>query len=362
LGRGNKAFFESRKSGTGRCRGFPVFKKRGKCKPPFRVRNKKHEVRVLEHSIRLPRLGELPVRESTRRLRRLLRLRAGGEARAKVLFATVSHVAGRWFVRINVEAAAFHPARQHPPATHAAPALGIDRGLHAFAVGAMADGRERLRVVAPKPLGKRLRSLRRASRRLSRRQRGSRRRARARCRLARWHARIANIRHHFVHELSSRVVKTHAHVALEDLHVAGMLKNRRLSRGIADAAWARFASQVVYKAAWYNSQVTFVERYFPSSKRCHGCGHVVSEMPPSQRLFACPACSLSCDRDTNAAANCAQYADLHNVAAKRVETKNARGGEGAGHSHPAAVKPTPAKRERLALCRVAGHLRKVALA
>ena len=134
--------------------------------------------------------------------------------------------------------------------------------------------------------------------------------------------------------------------ALEDLHVSGMLRNRHLSRSISDAAWGQFAAQVAYKAAWYNGRVSVMDRFFPSSKRCHGCGHVVSELPLSQRLFACPACGLTCDRDTNAAANCAQQAEAKNVAAKRVGTKNARRGDGAGRSHEAAVKPAPVTRER----------------
>ena len=108
-------------------------------------------------------------------------------------------------------------------------------------------------------------------------------RQRARRKLARLHARIARIRNHFAHTLSSRVVKTHAHVALEDLHVAGMLKNRRLSRSIADAGWSQFATQVAYKTTWYNSQLTLVDRWFPSSKRYHGCGHTVAELSLSQR-------------------------------------------------------------------------------
>jgi putative transposase len=132
-----------------------------------------------------------------------------------------------------------------------------------------------------------------------------------------------------VHSLSSRVVKTHAHVALEDLHVSGMLRNRSLSRSISDAAWGQFASQVAYKAAWYSGRLSVVDRY-----------------------WVCPVCRLTCDRDTNAAANCAQHADSHTVAAKRVETQNARRGEGAGHSHGAAVKPAPVTRERRAPSKV----------
>lgn len=352
LGRGVKAFFDARKQGTARRQGFPTFKKRGRSKPSFRIRNKKHDVRIGVDGIRLPRLGVLRVRESTRALRRMLRVRPGGEARAKVLFATISKTADRWHLRVNVEAAAFHPARQHAPTEQAPPALGIDRGLHAFAVGATAEGQERLRICAPKPLAQHLRVLRRASRRLSRRKnKQSKRRQRAQRRLARLHARVARIRQHFLHDLSSRVVKTHAHVALEDLHVAGMLRNRHLSRSISDAAWSRFAAQVVYKAAWYNSRVVLIDRYFPSSKRCHRCGHTVTELPLAQRIFVCPACRLTCDRDTNAAANCAQRADLQHVAAKRAETLNARGGEGAGRGCAAAVKPAPKKRERRGLPR-----------
>jgi len=346
LGRGVKGFFDARKQGGARKRGFPTFKKRGRTKESFRVRNKKAEVRIEADHIRLPRLGALRVWESTRRLRRMLRLGPDGQARAKVLFATVSQTAGRWYLRINVEAAALHPAMQHP-AQAAAPAMGIDRGLHTFAVGATATGEEVLRETAPKPLAQKLRVLRRASRRLARKEKKpSKRRAKARRRLARLHAKVARIRSAFVHTLSSRVVKTHAHVALEDLHVAGMLKNRSLARSISDAAWSGFASQVVYKGAWRNCQVTLVDRFYPSSKKCHRCGYTLQELPLSQRVFECPECGLVCDRDTNAAANCALFAEQKHAAVKQMEAKNARGGEGSGCILGDAVKPAPVRRER----------------
>jgi putative transposase len=175
----------------------------------------------------------------------------------------------------------------------------------------------------------------------------------------RWRGLACN---HFVHTLSSRVVKTHAHLALEDLHLCGMLRNRHLSRSISDAAWGRSAAQVTYKAGWYNSRVTLVDRFLPSSKRCHGCGHVVSDLPLSQRLFICPVCRLTCDRDTHAAANCAQHADQRSVAAKRAETQKVRGGEGPGRNLGVAAKPTPVKREKPPPHGGAEHLRKVALA
>jgi putative transposase len=347
LSRGVKGFFDARKKGGGTKRGFPTFKKRGRAKESFRIRNKKNDVRIDTDRIRLPRLGALQVWESTRRLRRLLRPGSDGQARAKVLFATVSETAGRWYLRINVEAAAFHRAEQHPTQAAAAPAMGMDRGLHAFAVGAMATGEEVLRETAPKPLARKLRALRRASRRLARKQKKpTKRRSKARRRLARLHAKVARIRSAFVHNLSSRVVKTHAHVALEDLHVAGMLKNRSLARSISDAAWSGFASQVVYKGAWYNCQVTFVDRFYPSSKRCHRCAHTLQELSLSQRVFECPECGLVCDRDTNAAANCALFAEQKDAAVKQTEAKNARGGEGSGHIPRDVVKPAPMKRER----------------
>ena len=323
LGHGLRAFSDAKKAATKRRVAFPRRKKKGRTRDSFRLRNKRGSIRVGLSHVHLPTLGELRVKESTRRLRRVLRAKQQGVA-AKLLFVTVSETAGRWHLRVQVEAAAFHP--QVAKRKQYDEIVGIDRGLKTFAVAALADGQEAWRRSAPKPLSKHLKRLRRASRAHSRKQQGSRNRRRATQRLARLHARLAQIRRNHTHKLSSYVAKTHRHVALEDLHIAGMLGCHSLARSIADSSWGLFASQLRYKGEWYGCVVDLVDRFAPTSKRCCRCGEVVAHLGLNERVFSCAVCGWRADRDTNAAANCAIYGiEQFNVAAKQAETLNACG-------------------------------------
>jgi putative transposase len=139
----------------------------------------------------------------------------------------------------------------------------------------------------------------------SRTQRGSRNRARAAALLAREHTRIANIRQSFLHEASSQLAKTHSRLAIEDLAVANLMRNKRLARAIADAAWAEFAHQLRYKTAWLGGELVVCDRWFPSTKTCSACGRARQQMGLKERMFCCGACGLVMDRDCNAAANLA---------------------------------------------------------
>ena len=331
LSRGLQAFFGARKKTTRRRVGFPRRKKKGRSKDSFRIRNGNGGIRVALHSIRLPKIGELPVRETTRRLRRLLRLGADGKPRAKILFATVTLSGGRWHVRINVEAPSFHAGMQTSKDVVAA--VGIDRGLNVFAVAATSDGQETWRSEAPKPLKQHERRLQRLSRQLSRTQKTSSNRVRRRRKLSRLHAKIRHIRRDYAHKLSTHVAKTHGHVALEDLHIAGMMQNHHLAKSIADSAWNMFAQKLAYKAGWYGCRVSTVDRFWPSTKTCCRCLAVTPHVPLSQRRFNCAACGYEADRETNAAANCARWSEnLDRVAVKHTETQNACGGEGSGRA------------------------------
>jgi len=330
LGRAVDAFRAGKKGERrGRRPGFPRFKKKATARPSFRLRNKGQgksaSVRfgADTRSLRLPKMGELAVRECTRTLRRMLR-----KGRAKILFATVSRRSdGRWQITLNVEAAMFHAERRHVDAAHQ-PAVGIDRGLKVFAVMADAAGTELERLESPRPLREELPKLRRRSRALSRKKLDSRNRARARKRVARAHARIAAVRHDFVQRESSRLAKTHGRLVIEDLCTFGMMKTT-LARAIADSAWALFARALTYKAKWYGGELLVADRFFPSTRTCHACGHLEDKLELSVRTFHCSRCGHEADRDTNAAANLARYAERGasqpHVAAKHVETKNAYG-------------------------------------
>jgi putative transposase len=333
LGRSLEAFSAWRRGERkGKRPHMPRFKKKQTARRSFRLRNKgagtKSAIRLGEEgarSVRLPKLGTIAIRECTRKLRRML-----DRGRAKIWFATVSQRAfGHWRVTLNVEAAAFHPEQRHEPNQHPR-AVGIDRGLSTFFVLADRDGQELERLESPRPLREALPKLRRKSRALCRKQKGSRNRFRARVRLARLHQRIADLRKDFVHRQSTRLAKTHGHLVIEKLCTSGLIRSR-LSRAIADSAWALFATLLSYKASWYGAVLTVADRFYPSTRRCSACGVTGAELPLSERTFRCSSSWHEADRDTNAAACLAQYPEVSasgyrpHVAAKHAETQNVRG-------------------------------------
>jgi putative transposase len=334
--------------------GFPRWKRKGRCRDSFRLRNKRGRggrllIRVGEshtRSVTMPAIGTVRVHDDTRRLRRLLRPvahldPATGQsvvaARARILFATVSRHGSRWYVSLNLQAPDLHANRRHVPrpADDDGGVVGVDRGLAAFAVAATADGTELGRFESPMPLRRGMVRLRRLSRRASMTKPRSRNRARATRRLSRQHARIADVRRHFLHEVSSQLVQTHDRLRLEDLKVANLMTNRRLARAISDAAWTELARQLAYKSAWFGAKLVVCDRWFASTKTCSGCGSVKQQMGLAERIFRCTGCGLVIDRDLNAAANLAAWAERSHAQAPDRQAGgrviNALGGVGAGH-------------------------------
>jgi putative transposase len=175
---------------------------------------------------------------------------------------------------------------------------GVDVGLNDLAV--TSDG---IRSGAPRSLKHGLRRLKRAQQALCRKQKGSKNRAKARLRVARIHARIADKRNDFSHRLSTKLIRENQAIFVEDLAVKDMVRNRKLSRSISDAAWSEFVRQLEYKAEWYGRAFAKVDRWLPSSKMCSDCGHVLDSLPLDVRSWRCPVCASDHDRDVNAARN-----------------------------------------------------------
>jgi putative transposase len=355
-------------SRKGQRSGFPRWKRKGRCRDCFRLRNKQHgksgafSIRVGEgrpRSVTLPTIGTIRVHDDTRRLRRLLRPVAHldpetgqsvVEPRAKILFATVSRHGSRWYLSLNVQAPDVHAERRHPPrpSDDRGGFVGVDRGLATFAVAATADGTEVGHFEAPKPLQRGMVRLRRLSRRASLTRPRSCNRAKATRRLSRQHARIANVRRSFLHGVSSQLVQTHDRLCLEDLTVANLMGNRRLARAIGDAAWTELARQLIYKAAWLGVELVVCDRWFASTKTCSGCGMVKQQMGMAERIYCCDGCGLTIDRDRNAAANLAAWAERSNAQAPDRQAGgrviNAPGGEALAIAVP-MVQPAPVKGE-----------------
>ena len=318
LGKALKSWSDSRSGKRkGKSIGFPKFKKKTGAVPSFRLRNKHRKgqlpaIRIGDNgrprSVTVPGIGQIGVHDGTRRLRRML-----AKNRAKILFATVSSRGGRWWVSLNVEAADLHPDRQHRPRGDADRGgwVGVDRGLSAFLVAATTHGDEVARVTdAPKALARGLNRQRQLAKSLSHKKKGSRRRREATTKLGRHHHRIANVRRHFLHQVSGALVKTHNRLVIEDLNVAGMLANHRLARAISDAGWAEFARMLRYKQAWRAGELLEADRWYPSSRLCPQCGALHHSLSLADRVFTC-GCGYSADRDRTAAVNLATWGHTH---------------------------------------------------
>jgi putative transposase len=154
---------------------------------------------------------------------------------------------------------------------------------------------------------------------------------------------MRNQRRDALHQATTRLAKTKSIIVVEKLNVAGLMRNHHLARQIADVGWGEFYRQLSYKTRWYGSRLVVADRFYPSSKICSGCGHVVSSLPLSRRTFICEQCGLAIDRDLNAAKNLARLAER--VAPGSGETGNACGEGSAGTPGDGGVKLPSTKQE-----------------
>lgn len=305
LGNAFKNFFAGRAS-------YPQFKKKGKSRDSFTLTNDQFALGACR--IRIPNLGQVRMRET---------LRFSG----KILSATVSRTADQWFASITVDT-----GHNHLPPAENQGTVGVDLGVSALATLSTGE-----KVAGAKPHKALLSRLKRLSRSLSRKVKGSANRHRAKQKLARLHARIANLRQDSLHQLTTDLTRRFHTLGIEDLNVSGMVKNRHLSRAISDMGFFEFRRQLEYKAEMRGAVVVVADRFFASSKTCSACGDKVASLPLSVRGWQCPACGASHDRDVNAAINLANYAVSSTV--------SACGGEGAGLGRKPEVKPAPMKQE-----------------
>jgi putative transposase len=207
--------------------------------------------------------------------------------------------AGRWFVVFHVDV----PAPEPLPA--AGRGVGVDLGLKVFAV--LSTGEH---ISHPKHMELRERRLKRYQRRLARCQRGSANRAKAKAKVARCHARVADARRDFLHKTSTDLVRRFDVIAVEDLAVANMVRNRSLAKAISCSGWAEFRSMLDYKCGRYGRTLAVVDRWYPSSKTCSACGHLLASLSLGTRSWVCPGCGTLHDRDVNAAKNMIAAAGL----------------------------------------------------
>lgn len=285
--------------------GFPKPKKRSKGIGSFRLTGSIH---VFDDAVQLPRVGRLRVHEH-----------GYLPTNAKILSATVSERAGRWFVSIQVE----EEQEQATPATTTA--IGVDLGIKTLAT--LSDGST---IANPRALKHAQKRLKRLERQKSRRKKGSQNRKKIVKKIAKQHARVANIRKDATHKFTSDLSKNHALVAIEDLHVAGMLKNHKLAQAISDSNFGEIRRQLVYKSERYQTHLVMSNRFYASSKTCSCCGWKHEGLTLSDRVFVCLDCGYIADRDYNAAKN------IMMVAVSCTDTLNACGESSSGLSDGAS--------------------------
>jgi len=268
-------FYRGRK--TGKRIGFPKFKRKG-VRDSFRLYG---AIRIEGRKIRLPRIGKIRIKE-----------KRSWYFKGRIISVTVKKRANRWFASISVEEDITNPTQK------SGPKIGVDLGIKTLAT--LSDG-----TVFPNPraLGRRLRKLKRLSRSLSKKKHGSKNREKARLKLAKMYLRTFNIRQDTLHKLTTYLAKNHSMIVIEDLHVSGMMKDRRLAREISDVGMYEFRRQLVYKCQWYGSHLIVAPRSYPSSKKCSNCGQKKQELSLSEREYVCETCGIRINRDLNAARN-----------------------------------------------------------
>jgi putative transposase len=176
--------------------------------------------------------------------------------------------------------------------------IGADLGLQAFVILSTGE-----MVGNPKFFHKDEKQLAQAQRRHASKHKGSKKRAKARQNVARIHARIADRRRDFLQQLSTRLIRENQTLCVETLAVKNMLKHHSLAKAISDVGWSEFVSQLEYKATWYGRTLVKIDKWYPSSKRCFDCGHLLDSLELAVRVWTCPACGVVHDRDLNAAKN-----------------------------------------------------------
>ena len=270
--------------------GFPKFKKKG-IKDSYTTNNQKGTVAITDSTVKLPKIGHIKAR---------LPSKINGLIKSATISRTPS---GKYYVSLLVETIA-----TTLPKTHSN--IGIDLGLTDFIV--LSDGSK---VANPTFLSKLQDKLAREQKILAKRRAvakadqrklsDSRNYQKQKVKVAKVYERITNCRKDFLHKLSFNLIKNHDVIAIEDLNVKGMVKNRKLSKAISDSSWSTFTTMLNYKAEWYGKALVKVDRWYPSSKTCSGCGHLLTkaELPLQVRTWNCPSCQQKHDRDINASIN-----------------------------------------------------------
>ncbi|MBS9392831.1 MAG: IS200/IS605 family element transposase accessory protein TnpB [Dolichospermum sp. LBC05a] len=260
---------------------YPKFKKKGK-HDSFTIDSSGKPIPVGGKSIKLPTIGWVRTYE--------------GLPHTTCKSITISRTADSWFI-------AFAYEQEYQPTIKIHDVVGVDLGIKELAT--LSTG---VTFSNPKHYKQGLSKLKRLSRIYSRKVNGSKNKRKAKIKLARHHAKIANLRKDTLHKITTYLCKKHAKIVVEDLNVSGMLSNHKLAQAIADCGFYEFKRQLEYKAKKFGCEIIIADRWYPSSKTCSHCGHKKGVLSLSERTFYCENCGFEMDRDLNAAINLSRQA------------------------------------------------------
>ena len=176
--------------------------------------------------------------------------------------------------------------------------IGIDLGIKDFVITSNGETFDNLNFKKSK-----IERLKRLQRALSKKKKGSNNRNKARIKLAKVYQKINNQKQYYLHEVSNILINENKVICMEDLNVKGMVKNHKLAEAIQQMNFGEFRRILEYKANWYDRNIVFVDRFYPSSKTCNHCGYINKNLKLSDRQWVCPDCGSVIDRDYNAACN-----------------------------------------------------------
>ena len=290
-----KRFFERCKKKTKGKKGFPKFKSKKNDKKSFRVNGP--QVKVTDTGIQFPKIGKVKLSQKDYI-----------PTDSKILSATISQRADRWFVSVLIE----QPDLELIIAKN--DRVGIDLGIKNLVT--LSTGEV---FVNPKALKSNLKRLKKRQKQASKKQKGSKNREKANLKLARLYYTISNIRKDCLHKITSKIVAENQVIVLEDLKVKNMMKNHKLAQAISDVGFYEFRRQIEYKAKWHGRTVVVADTFYASSKLCCACGWKNEKLTLQDRIFECTMCYMKIDRDLNAALNLAKYNLLNSGSSSRIK-------------------------------------------
>jgi putative transposase len=231
-------------------------------------------------------------------------------AKGAIKFATISRKpTGKYYVSISCDTGV---GRKSKPVIKAETTIGIDLGIKDFMVSSEGD-----KVNNPRYLKNNESKLKFTQRKYSK-NKGKR----TKKELSKIHEKTAFQRKDFLHKESSRLVRENQSIAIEDLDIKGMMKNRKLAKAISDVGWGMFTTMLKYKCDWYGVNLLKIGRYDPSSKTCSSCGEINHELTLKDREWSCNECNAQHDRDINAAINIKNFALIKNNKVSGTATEN----------------------------------------